>query len=189
MTINNSTEEVSVAVTETSEATTMEITEADNQNTDMKTPQQQQDTEKKVTNFNGNLLYEESLGSIPHTLRAKQDPRYVFAKFHKQYKNFDFTNEDILQILEEADLLKYLQLLQISKPNKSTDILFRTDTEDAADFFVIKHVEIRGKPIPLIRKAKRILKVTVKRVHPELDNDELMFELMPYVEHTSSGKM
>ena len=55
MTINNRTEEVSVAVTETSEATTMEITEADNQNTDMKTPQQQQDTEKKVTNFKSRI--------------------------------------------------------------------------------------------------------------------------------------
>ena len=62
-------------------------------------------TDTQVTNYNGNLLYEESLGFIPGTIRGRQDPRYVFAKFPKQYKNIDFTNEDLLQVLEEADLL------------------------------------------------------------------------------------
>ena len=141
-------------------------------------------TDKEVTNYNSNLLYEESLGFIPGTLRGRQDPRYVFAKFHKQYKEFDFTNEDVLKVLEEADLLQYLQLLQISKPNKSIDIRFRT--EDAADFFVSKHIEIRGKPVPFVRKAKRVLKVVIKGVHPEMTNDELLLELMPYIEHASS---
>ena len=55
-------------------------------------------TDTQVTNYNGNLLYEESLEFIPRTLRGRQDPRYVFAKFPKQYKNFDFTNEDVLQM-------------------------------------------------------------------------------------------
>ena len=138
----------------------------------------------QVTNYNGNLLYEESLELIPGTLRDRQDPRYVFAKFPKQYKNFDFTNEDVLKVLEEEDLLQYLDLLQISKTNRSIDIRFRT--EDAADFFVNKHIEIRRKPVPCIRKAKRVLKVVIKRVHPEMTNDELMMELIPYVEHASS---
>ena len=143
-----------------------------------------EDNNNQVKNFHSNLLYEENLEFIPGTLRGKQDPRYVFAKFNKKYKNFDFTNEDFLKILEEADLLKYLELLQISKTNKSVDIRFRT--EDAADFFVSQHVEIRGKPIPFIRKAKRVLKVVIKGVHPEMTNDELMMELMPFIEHASS---
>ena len=37
-------------------------------------------------------------------------------------------------------------------------------TEDAANFFINKHIEIRGKPIPFICKAKQILKVTIKGV-------------------------
>ena len=52
-------------------------------------------------------------------------------------------------------------------------------TEDAADIFVKKHIEIRGKPIPFIRKAKRILRVTVI-------DDMLLYELEPFVEHCSS---
>ena len=66
----------------------------------------------------------------------------------------------------------------------SIDIQFRT--EDAADFSVNKHIEAHGKPVPFIRKAKRVLKVVIKGVHPEITNDELMMELMPYVEHASS---
>ena len=89
--------------------------------------------EEKQVNNKPNLLYEQSLGFIPGSLRGNQDPRYVYAKFPKNYKNFDYTHEDILQILEKADLLKYLQLLQISKPNKSIDVYFRT--EDAVEFF------------------------------------------------------
>ena len=47
--------------------------------------------------------------------------------------------------------LRRNQNLQISKPNKSIDVYFRT--EEAAEFFTNKHVEIRGKPIPFIRKG------------------------------------
>ena len=99
-----------------------------------------------------NLLYEECLGFIPNSMKGRQDPRYVYAKFYKQYKDFDYTNEDFLTIIEEMGLLQQLQILQISKPNKSIDVFFRT--EDAADMFVKQHVTIRGKPIPFIRKAK-----------------------------------
>ena len=75
-------------------------------------------------------------------------------------------------------------MLQISKPNKSIDIIFQT--EDAADFFINQHIEIRGKPLPFIRKAKRILKVVIKGVHPEMSNDLLLSELYDYIDHTSS---
>ena len=39
-----------------------------------------------------NLLYEECLAFIPNSLKGRQDPRYIYAKFFKQYKNFDYTN-------------------------------------------------------------------------------------------------
>ena len=67
-----------------------------------------------------------------------------------------------------------------------TSIDIQLCTEDAADFFVNRHIEIHGKPVPFIRKAKRILKVAIKGVQPEMTNDELMMELKPYVEHASS---
>ena len=151
------------------------------ENTEATKPKQQQQ-QQQVTKVN--LLYEESLGFIPSSLKGRQDPRYVYAKFHKSYKSFDFTQKEVLQILEEANLLKYLQLLQISKPNKSIDILFRT--EDAAEFFIQKHVEIRGKPIPFIRKAKRVLRVTIKGIHPDVTDDEVRADLLDYAEHVTS---
>ena len=84
--------------------------------------------------FNGNRLYEESLGFIPGLHKGSHNPRYVLAKFKKDYKEFDFANEDILKKLEEMDLLKYLRLPQISKSNKSINIMFKT--EEGADFFI-----------------------------------------------------
>lgn len=59
-------------------------------------------------------------------------------------------------------------------------------TADAGNFFINKHREIRDKLIPFIRKAKRVLKVTIKGVHPDMTNDELRSELYGYVEHLSS---
>lgn len=53
--------------------------------------------------------------------------------------------------------------------------------EDAGDFLISKQVE----SMSLIRKAKRILKVTFKSVHPEMSNDELLHELIPYMENAS----
>ena len=190
----NTTEEETAPTPTTTEEDSGELTEAAETNPTMETtetdppaitPMKQTDPEKgKNTNQNPNLLYEENLGFIPRNHGGKGDPRYVFCKFKKEYKNFDFTNEEILECVEELNLLKYLQLLQISKPNKSIDIIFRT--EDAADFFINQHIEIRGKPLPFIRKAKRILKVVIKGVHPEMSNDLLLSELYDYIDHTSS---
>ena len=53
-----------------------------------------------------NLLYEECLGFIRNSLKGRQDPRYVYAKFFKKYKDFDFTNEDFLSIIEDMGLLQ-----------------------------------------------------------------------------------
>ena len=54
--------------------------------------------------------------------------------------------------------------------------------------FVKKHIATRGKSIPFIRKAKRILRVTVKGVHPEISDDMLLYELEPFIGHCSSIK-
>ena len=135
---------------------------------------------------NTSLLYEQCLGFIPGALSGKRDPRYLYAKFPKDYKEFDFTYEDIREVLEEAHLLQYLEILQISKLNKSLDVYFTT--EDAAQFFVNIHIKIRGKRIPFIRKAKCILKVTINGIHPDLTDDELRSELFEYVADISSIK-
>ena len=142
--------------------------------------------ESSQVNRDNNLLYEQCLGFIPGALSCKRDPRYLYAKFPKDYKDFDFTYEEVLEVLEEAQLLQYLEILQISKPNKSIDLYFTT--EDAAQFFVNKHIEIRRKPIPFIRKAKRILKVTINGIHPDLTDDELRSELYEYIAEVSSIK-
>ena len=71
--------------------------------------------------------------------------------------------------------------------NVAGDVFFQR--EDAADMFVKKHIVIRVKPIPFIRKAKRILRVIVKGVHPEISDDMLLYELEPFIEHCSSVKL
>ena len=67
---------------------------------------------------------------------------------------------------------------------KSIDVYF--STEDAAQFFVDRHIEIRGKPIPFIRKEKRILTVTINGIHTDLTDEELRSELYEYVANVSS---
>ena len=50
-------------------------------------PMEQTDAEeRRNTNHNPNLLYEESLGFIPGNHAGKSDPRYVFCKFKKNTK-------------------------------------------------------------------------------------------------------
>ena len=43
-------------------------------------------TDRQVQNFNSNLLYEESLGFIPGTLRGKQDPQVRICEVSKTVK-------------------------------------------------------------------------------------------------------
>lgn len=40
------------------------------------------------------------MGFIPDTLRGMQGPRYIFTKFCKDLKTFDFTDKDILKELD-----------------------------------------------------------------------------------------
>ena len=168
-------EEAAMDAENTGVANTIQQPSTDIQTETREQPKTETAKEQHVKQSNINLLYGECLGFILGTRKGKQDPRYVYAKFRKDYKDFDYTYEDVLELLEEAKLLKYLQVLQISKPNKSIGIYFRT--EDATNFCVEKHIEIRGKPIPFIGKAKRVLKVTIKGVHPDIGNDTLRSEL------------
>ena len=178
------------AVADTNEATTPSQPITENTPAAIKdkaeTTKPDEATRSKKVQIKGkvNLLYEQCLGFIPVSLAGKRDPGYVYAKFPKEYKGFDYTHENLLQILEEANLLQYLELLQISKPKKSIDAYF--STADAAQFSIDKHVEIRGKPILFIWKANRILRVTINGIHPDLTDDELRAELYQYVENIST---
>ena len=69
-----------------------------------------------------NLLYEECLGFIPNSMKGRQDPRYVYAKFFKEYKDFDFTNEDFLNVIEEMGLLQQLRYYKF--PNRIKVLTF-----------------------------------------------------------------
>ena len=84
-----------------------------------------------------NLLYSEDLGFLP----MRKDPRYTFYRHPKQQK-FDVKNEDILQTIEEAKLLEHLELLQISRPNKSIEVRF--DSEKTAQPFVDCEISMNG---------------------------------------------
>ena len=53
-------------------------------------------------------------------------------------------------------------------------------------FFVNKHIEIRGKLIAFIRKLRRVLRVTIKSIHPDVTDDELRADLFEYAAHYSS---
>ena len=41
----------------------------------------------------------------------------------------------------------------------------------------------------LLEKPKRILKVSIKGIHPDMGNDKLLAELYPYIEHASSVRL
>ena len=41
----------------------------------------------------------------------------------------------------------------------------------------------------LLEKPKKILKVSIKGIHPDMGNDKLLAELYPYIEHASSVRL
>ena len=57
-------------------------------------------------------------GSFQEIKDAYRTPSTSSLSFKKNCKDFDYTNKDFLQIREEADLLKYLQLLDIKTQQK-----------------------------------------------------------------------
>ena len=88
----SATEEENVAITEQQ---TVEATSNENQLNNIT-----ETTRRK------NLLYEECLGFIPNSMKGRQDPRYVYTKFYKQYKDFDYTNEDFYKSCRYQSLTK-----------------------------------------------------------------------------------
>ena len=94
----------------------------------------------------------------------RQDPRYVFYRQDKS-KKFDLKNEDVLHCLEQLNLLEHLELLQVSRSNKSVEIRF--DTEHAAQDFLTCEIAIRGSKVAFRCNAFRRLRVSVHEVHPQ----------------------
>ena len=120
-----------------------------------------------------NLLYTEDLGYIP----MRKDPRYVFYRHGKSQK-FDVKNEDVLQAIEELGVLENLELLQVSRTNKSIEIKF--DSEQTAQNFVDCEVKISGSSFPFRRNAQRRLRVSIHGVHPNVPDAALEYELLQY---------
>lgn len=55
----------------------------------------------------------------------------------KTSKKFDIKNEDVLSSMEKVQLLEHLELLQVSRSNKSIEVRF--DSERAAQQFARLH--------------------------------------------------
>ena len=104
----------------------------------------------------------------------RKDPRYAFYRHPKQLK-FDVKNEDILQNIEQANLLEHLELLQISRSNKSIEIRF--DTEKAAQQFVDCEISVNGDSFAFRSNAQRRLRVSIHGVHPTIPDAALEYEL------------
>ena len=78
----------------------------------------------QIVGQHANLLYTEDLGYIP---------KYVFYR-HGKSKKFDLKNEDVLHAIEEQVPLQNLELLQVSRSNKSIEIMF--DSKQTAQHFL-----------------------------------------------------
>ena len=121
-----------------------------------------------------NLIYTEELGFLP----MRKDPRYTFYR-HPKKEKFDITNEDVLHVIEEADLLEHLELLQVSRSNKSIEVRF--DSERAAQQFVGCEFSLNGNRFAFRSNAQRRLRVSIHGVHPSVSDASLEYELSQYI--------
>ena len=80
-------------------------------------------------------------------------------------------NEDALQAIEEYGVPENLELLQVSRSNKSIEIRF--DSEQTAQHFVDCDVKISGSSFPFRRNAQRRLRVSIHGVHPNVPDAAL----------------
>ena len=103
-----------------------------------------------------------------------QDPRYVFYRQDKS-KKFDIKNEDVLHALEQIQLLENLELLQVSRSNKSVEIRF--DSEKAAQDCLTYDITIRGSKVVFRCNAFRRLRVSIHGVHPNFSDAALEYEM------------
>ena len=108
----------------------------------------------------------------------RKDPRYVFYQHGKSQK-FDVKNEDVLQAIEEHGLLENLELLQVSRTNKSIEIKF--SDEQTAQYFVDCKVKISGSSFPFRRNGQRRLRVSIHGVYPNVPGVALEYELLQYL--------
>ena len=146
---------------------------SNNNQTDKDATHQTTPSRHRVEGQRENLIYSEDLGFLP----MRKDPRYAFYRHPKQLK-FDVKNEDILQNIEQANLLEHLELLQISRSNKSIEIRF--DTEKAAQQFVDCEISVNGDSLAFRSNAQRRLRVSIHGVHPTIPDAALEYELSPY---------
>ena len=131
------------------------------------------DTSPSATQVRDNLLYTEDLGFFP----MRKDPRYTFYR-HPKHEKFDINNEDVLHVIEEADLLEHLELLQVSRSNKSIEVRF--NTERAAQHFVGCDFSLNGDRFAFRSNAQRRLRVSIHGVHPNISDASLECELSQY---------
>ena len=117
-----------------------------------------------------NLLYKEDLDFVP----MRQDPRYVSYRQDKS-KKFDIKNEDVLHALEQIQLLENLELLQVSRSNKSVEIRF--DSEKAAQDCLTYDITIRGSKVVFRCNAFRLLRVSIHGVHPNVSDATLEYKM------------
>ena len=82
-------------------------------------------------------------------------------------------HEDILRAIEEANLLEDLELLQVSRSNKSIEVRFNTET--AAQHFVDGEIHINGSSYAFRRNAQRRLRVSIHGVHPNVPDAALEY--------------
>ena len=120
-----------------------------------------------------NLLYTEELGF----LRMRKDPRNTFYR-HPKNEKFDVTNEDVLHVIEDAELLEHLELLQVSRSNKSIEVRF--DSERVVQHFVGCEFSLNGNSFAFRSNAQRRLRVSIHGVHPNVSDAFLEYELSQY---------
>ena len=116
-----------------------------------------------------NLIYTEDLGFLP----MRKDPRYTFYG-HPKHERFNITNEDVLHVIEEAELLEHLELLQVSRSSKSIEVRF--DSERAEQHFVGWDFSLKGDRFTFRANAQRRLRVSIHCVHPKISDGSLECE-------------
>ena len=116
-----------------------------------------------------NLIYTEDLGFLP----MRKDPRYTFYR-HPKHERFDITSEDVLHVIEEAELLEHLELLQVSRSSKSIEVRF--DSERAEQHFVGWDFSLNGDRFTFRANAQRRLRVSIHCVHPKISDVSLECE-------------
>ena len=115
------------------------------------------------------LLYEEDLGFVS----MRKDPRYIFYRQDKSKKFHMFKN--VLHCLEQLNLLQHIELLQVSRSNKSIEIRF--ESKQAAQDFLTYDITIRGSKVAFRCNAFRQLRVSIYGVHPKVSDAALEYEM------------